>query len=68
MKRRLLRLFKTLVSPTAHLVRAGFWIVMVPVAVKFGWHESVFVIFLYSTYANFIGDIDAYVAANDNDN
>lgn len=46
-----------------HLGRAAFWIVMVPVAILFGWHTSVFVIFLYSTYANFIGDIDAWQAA-----
>jgi hypothetical protein len=45
-----------------HLVRAVFWILMVPVTIYMGWQTSVFLIFLYSTYANFIGDIDAYVA------
>lgn len=33
-----------------HLARAGFWIAMVPVAILMGWHTSVFLIFLYSTY------------------
>lgn len=47
---------------TFHLIRACFWIVMVPVCILFGWQESVFLVFLYSTYANFIGDIDAYEA------
>lgn len=46
-----------------HLARACFWIAMIPVAILMGWHNSVFVIFLYSTYANFIGDIDAWQAA-----
>lgn len=49
--------------PEHHLVRAMFWPAMVPVAMVFGWHTSVFVIFLYSTYANFGADIGAYVAA-----
>jgi hypothetical protein len=66
-KRHLISVFKVISHPKAHLVRAFFWILMVPVAVHFGWHQSVFVIFLYSTYANFIGDIDAYVAANEGD-
>lgn len=45
-----------------HLARAAFWVAMVPVAIVFGWHTSVFMVFLYSSYANFIGDIDAYEA------
>lgn len=39
---------------------------MIPIAIWMGWHTSVFLIFLYSTYANVIGDIDAYEAAGDN--
>jgi hypothetical protein len=50
-----------------HLARAAFWILMVPVAILMGWHTSVFLIFLYSTYANFIGDIDAYEASKAHD-
>lgn len=48
-----------------HLWRACFWLAMVPVAVLMGWHESVFLVFLYSTYANFIGDVDAWEAGRD---
>lgn len=46
-----------------HLCRAGFWVAMVPVAIFFGWHTSIFLVFLYSSYANMIGDIDAFEAA-----
>jgi hypothetical protein len=45
-----------------HLYRAAFWVAMVPIAVVFGFHTSVFVVFIYSTYANFIGDISAWEA------
>ena len=45
-----------------HAYRAAVWILLIPVAIYFGWHTSVFVVFLYSTYANFIGDIDAWQA------
>lgn len=48
-----------------HPYRAAFWLLMVPVAIYFGFHTSVFVIFLYSTYANFAGDIAAWEASND---
>lgn len=54
-------------NPRFHLVRAFFWILMVPVCIYFGWHTSVFVVFLYSTYANFIGDIDAWEASRNGD-
>lgn len=33
---------------------------MVPVAIRFGWHTSVFLIFLYSTYANIASDLGAW--------
>lgn len=48
-----------------HPYRAAFWIAMVPVAIVLGFHTSVFVIFLYSTYANFAGDIAAWEASSD---
>jgi hypothetical protein len=34
---------------------------MVPVCVFFGWHTSVFVVFLYSSYANFASDLGVYM-------
>lgn len=43
-----------------HLLRAYFWLAMVPVCFHFGWHTSVFVVFLYSTYANFASDLGVY--------
>jgi hypothetical protein len=46
-----------------HLARACFWLAMVPVVILLGWQESVFVIFLYSTYANFGADIGAWQAS-----
>lgn len=49
--------------PWVHLVRACMWPALVPVIVYFGWHTSVFVIFLYSTYANFAGDLGVWKAA-----
>lgn len=48
-----------------HPYRATFWIAMIPVAILCGFHTSVFVIFLYSTYANFAGDIAAWEASTD---
>jgi hypothetical protein len=50
-------------NPKFHLVRAAFWVVMVPVCILLGRQESVFLVFLYSSYANFIGDIDAWEAS-----
>jgi hypothetical protein len=52
--------------PAHHLVRAWCWLVAVPVFIFLGWHTSVFVIFLWSSYANFAGDLGAYVAAKNN--
>ena len=52
--------FVTKALDATHLWRAAFWVLMVPVAVLLGWHTSVFVIFLYSTYANFASDIGAW--------
>jgi uncharacterized RDD family membrane protein YckC len=46
-----------------HLARACFWLAMVPVVILLGWQTSVFVIFLYSTYANFGADIGAWQAS-----
>jgi hypothetical protein len=48
---------------TFHLVRAGFWIAMVPVIFLLGVQDSVVVVFLYSTYANFASDLGAYEGA-----
>lgn len=44
------------------LIRAWTWPLLVPVCVYFGWHTSVFVVFLYSTYANWASDMGAYQA------
>lgn len=49
--------------PRIHLFRAWSWIAAVPVFIFLGWHESVFVVFLYSTYANFSGDRGIFEAA-----
>lgn len=46
-----------------HLARACFWLAMVPVVILLGWQSSVFVVFLYSTYANFAADIGAWQAS-----
>jgi hypothetical protein len=50
-----------------HPFRAAFWVAMVPVAIILGLHESVFVVFLYSTYANFVGDISAWESKKSGD-
>lgn len=46
----------------SYVLRICFWVAMVPVAVALGWHTSVFLIFLYSTYANVIGEVDGLEA------
>lgn len=46
-----------------HLCRAMFWPLMVPVAILLGWQASVFLIFLYSSYANCAADIASFSAA-----
>jgi hypothetical protein len=45
-----------------HPYRATFWVCMIPVAILLDFHTSVFVVFLYSTYANIAGDISAWEA------
>lgn len=45
-----------------HLHRAMFWALSCPVIFIIGWQDSIVILFIWSTYANFIGDIDAYVA------
>lgn len=50
------------VLDATHQYRAAFWIIMVPICFALGWHKSIIVIFLYSTYANFASDLSAWVA------
>jgi hypothetical protein len=45
-----------------HLVRAAGWVALVPVAILMGWHESVFLVFLMSAYANIMTDVGAWEA------
>lgn len=49
--------------PVHHLIRAWFWPAMIPVVFLLGWQNSVVIVFLYSTYANFTGDLGAYEGA-----
>lgn len=44
------------------LVRGWMWPALVPLAVLLHLHESVFVVFLYSTYANWASDLGTYQA------
>lgn len=46
--------------PVHHLVRAWLWVALIPVIVLLGWQASVFLVFLYSTYANFATDLGVY--------
>jgi hypothetical protein len=46
-----------------HLVRACMWLLLVPVIFTLGWQDSVVVVFLYSTYANFSGDLGIWKGA-----
>lgn len=46
-----------------HLSRAAAWPIITAAAVLLGWQESVFLILLYSTYANLGADIGAWQAA-----
>lgn len=56
-----MKLASTLVEKRM-LIRAWTWPVLVPVFVYLGWHTSVFVVFLYSTYANWASDMGAHQA------
>lgn len=49
--------------PQHHLVRAWCWWIAVPVFVLLGFESSVFVVFIYSTYANFASDRGIYESA-----
>lgn len=48
-----------------HPYRAAFWVVSVPTIMLLGWQNSIFILFLWSTYANFAGDIAAWEASSD---
>lgn len=45
-----------------HQWRAAFWAAAVPVCFALGLHDSLVIIFLWSSYANFAGDLGAWVA------
>jgi len=49
--------------PGIYLARARMWILVVPVFIALGWQDSVFVVFLYSTWANYASDMGIYRAA-----
>jgi hypothetical protein len=45
-----------------HAYRAIGWVILVPIVIAVDLHQSVFIVFLYSTYANVAGDIAAWQA------
>lgn len=49
--------------PKVHLYRAWAWWPLLVVVLLLGWHESVFLVLIYSTYANFASDLATYEGA-----
>lgn len=55
--------FSLKIPPKVHLVRAWMWWLLLPVIILCGLQASVFVLLIYSTYANFAADMATYEGA-----
>ena len=53
----------TKVQMYIHLVLAIAWVLMIPIAIFFGWIASIVFVSAISIYANFAGHLAAYEAA-----